>query len=79
MKPESRKLSLKRETLMPMNDEELVNVNGGTLSAATRAVSRASMAFSKWSSKECASGAIYDSVVRSVVASLDKFRGGEKK
>jgi hypothetical protein len=79
MKPESRKLSLKRETLMQMNDEELVNVNGGTLSAATRAVSRASMAFSKWSSKECASGAIYDSVVRSVVASLDKFRGGEKK
>jgi hypothetical protein len=80
MKPESRKLSLKRETLMQMNDEELVNVNGGTLSAATRAVSRASIAFSKWSSKECASGAIYDSVVRSVVASLDRVRsGGEKK
>jgi hypothetical protein len=65
MKPESRKLSLKRETLMPMNDEELINVNGGTLSAIGRSLVKSAVQLSKWSSKGCASGAIVDSIVES--------------
>jgi hypothetical protein len=75
MKQEIKKLSLKRETLMPMNDEELVNVNGGTLSAATRAVSRASVAFSKWSSRGCLGSAAIEA---SIEASKRVFGGGDK-
>jgi hypothetical protein len=78
MKQESRKLSLRRETLMPMADEELVNVNGGTLSAALRSAAKSVAQFSKWSSRECASGAVYDSAVRAVTYSLDKLHGEKK-
>jgi hypothetical protein len=74
MKSESRKLSLRRETLMQMNDDEMVNINGGTLSAVSRSVVKSAVQFSKWSSKECAFGAAWDTLMRSVQYSIDKAK-----
>jgi hypothetical protein len=75
MKPESRKLSLKRETLMPMNDEELVNVNGGTLGQLVKSAIKSAVQLSKWSSKGCASGAIVDSAIESYNQTRKLFSG----
>ena len=76
MKQEIKKLSLKRETLMPMNDEELVNVNGGTLSAALRSAAKSVVQFSKWSSRGCLGSAAVESAIE---ASKRVFGGGGDK
>ena len=47
MKKESRKLNLNRETLMPMQSDELDGVNGGSTPAISVAVSAASRASSQ--------------------------------
>jgi hypothetical protein len=58
---------------MTMNDEELVNINGGTLSAALKSAAKSVVQFSKWSSKQCAFGAVWDTAMRSVQYSIDKI------
>jgi hypothetical protein len=73
MKQESRKLSLRRETLMQMNDEELVNINGGTLGQVAKTAVKSAVQFSKWSSKECAFGVVWDTAMRSVHYSINKL------
>jgi hypothetical protein len=75
MKQESRKLSLKRETLMPMNDEELVNVNGGTLGQLVKSAVKSVVQFSKWSSRGCLGSAAIEA---SIEASKRVFGGGDK-
>jgi len=44
MKTESRKLNLSRETVMPLQNDELELVNGGTLSIVVQSAVRSSQA-----------------------------------
>ena len=52
----SRKLTLKRETITPMQSEELEGVNGGVTPSILVSVSRATY-LSARSSQQCAQGA----------------------
>ena len=67
MKKESRKLNLNRETLMPMQSEELDGVNGGSTPAISVAVSAASRA----SSKACIEGA--SKATASIISAISSF------
>ena len=67
MKKASRKLNLSRETLMPMQSDELEGVNGG----ATPTVSVAISAASRASSKACIEGA--SKVTASVISAISSF------
>ena len=58
---------------MSMNDEELVNINGGTLSQVAKTAVKSVVQFSKWSSKDCALGAVWDTAMRSIHYSIDKL------
>jgi hypothetical protein len=78
-----KKLQLNRETLMPLDNDQLEGVNGGTLSAlvrlsartcvpASRAVSRASAAASGWVTRNlCPSAA-----VESAIEATRRLTGG---
>ena len=68
MKKESRKLSLNRETLMPMQSNELDGVAGGATPAT---VSVAISAASRASSKACIEGA--SKATASILSAISSF------
>jgi hypothetical protein len=65
-KTEIRKLSLNRETVMPLQDAELDHVHGGTLSAVVRASRATCSQALRWVSKQVSISVAIESAAESV-------------